>query len=186
MYWFHSTAESFTPPTRTMNKGDIPGQGGLASSYYTGQTLTRTFTVNFREFQNLPLHLIIQNWTAALDPYTGVSPLKGSEWIPESYKGSALAVYTKPVQGAEDGVIDADAIDEVYYFHGVMPETPVDQNFNQDISTNDFTVHPVTFSFDGWPLTKKDENVVERAISMLSDFSYVKDTYEKYLEDVRV
>jgi len=27
--WMHSTAEGFTPPSRTINKADVPGQGGL-------------------------------------------------------------------------------------------------------------------------------------------------------------
>lgn len=182
--WYHCTAEGFTPPTRTLNKADVPGQGGLGSSFVTGQTLTRTFTVTFREYQELPIFDITELWTSVIDPYTGVSELTGDLWVPKSYKGSAMAVLTKPSVSIDGTAISAKEIENVFFFHGVFPEAPPFDTLGSDISTNDVVQHSLTFSFDGWPLTRKDDGVVEQAVSVLSGNMYVDHTYTKYLQDV--
>ncbi|MEO5348945.1 MAG: hypothetical protein H7836_04805 [Magnetococcus sp. YQC-3] len=45
--WLHSSAESFSPPSRVTNFADIPGMGGTASSFATGGETTREFTVAY-------------------------------------------------------------------------------------------------------------------------------------------
>ncbi len=182
--WWHCTAEGFTPPTRTLNKADVPGQGGLGSSFVTGQTLTRTFTVTFREYQELPIFNILQLWCSVIDPYTGVSELSGDLWVPKSYKGSAMAVLTKPSISVEGQAITPLEIENVFFFHGVFPEAPPYDTLGTDIATNDVVQHSITFSFDGWPLTREDSGVVDQAVSVLNGNKYVDHTYNKYLQDV--
>jgi len=185
MNWWHCTAEGFTPPTRTLNKADIPGQGGLGSSFVTGQTLTRTFTITFREYQEMPIFNLLELWTSIIDPYTGVSPLAGNEWVSKNYKGSAMVILTKPSISAEESIVSGPEIEEVFYFHGVFPESAPWDTLASDISTNDVIQHNVTFSFDGWPLTKKDEGVMEKAEIALSNSTYYENTYKRSLEDVK-
>jgi len=180
--WLHSVAEGFTPPTRTLNKADVPGQGGLGSSFITGQTLTRTFTVTFREYQDLPIYGIMELWTSILDPYVGVSPLKGNQWLPPAYKGVAMAALVKPTM--ENDKISAKDIEQVFFFHGVWPETSPTDTLSQDISANDVLQHNITFSFDGWPLTKSSPGVVNKAVEMLDGSQYYKTTYVQYLSDI--
>jgi hypothetical protein len=182
--WLHSTAEGFTPPTRTLNKADVPGQGGLGSSFVTGQTLTRTFTVTFREYQDLPIFGIAEAWTSVIDPYIGISPVSGIQWIPASYKGIAMAVLTKPTMG-KDGKISATDIEQVFFFHGVWPETPPIDTLAQDISANDVLQHTLTFSFDGWPLTKANKGVTAQALEMLNAGNYYEQTYSQYIADIK-
>ena len=183
--WWHATAEGFTPPTRTLNKATVPGQGGLTSNFVTGQTLTQTFTVTFREFQDLPIFNLLQLWCSVIDPYTGVSNLPGQWWVPKSYKGSAMAIFTKPSLSVEGVPITPSEIENVMYFHGVFPEAPPYDTLGTDIATNDVVQHSITFSFDGWPLTREDDGVVDQAVSVLSDNMYVDHTYKKYLQDVK-
>jgi hypothetical protein len=185
--WLTSAAEGFTPPTRTLNKADLPGQGGLGSSFITGQTLTRTFTVTFREYRDLPILTIFDLWTSAIDAHTGVSPLAGVDWNPSSYKGSCFVINTKPTQSLSGtGLVSTD-IEQVYYFHGVFPESAPHDTFGQDIATNDVVQHSISFSFDGWPLTKEDPEVVNQALTYFSNAdkgSVFDTTYNPYLKSV--
>ena len=185
--WLHSTAEGFTPPTRTLNKADIPGQGGLGSSFVTGQTLTRTFTITFREYQDLPIFGIAELWTSIIDPYIGISPVQGKEFLPAAYKGVAMAVLTKPTMSSdgEKGGVSAKDIEQAFFFHGVWPETPPVDTLAQDISANDVLQHTLTFSFDGWPLTKSNKGVIDEAVNMLNASDYYSQTYNQYMHDIK-
>ena len=182
--WFHATCEGFTPPSRNLNKADIPGQGGLGSSYVTGQTLNRTFSITFREYRDMPLMQLFELWTSVIDPYVGVSEVNGSDWKAKVYKGSAFVVFTKPVGAYEANEIRKQDIEEVYYFHGVWPENPPHDAMATDISANDVVQYSINFSFDGFPLTKVDPNVVSQAQSLLSGWQYLKHTYQPYVADV--
>lgn len=178
--WMHSTAEGFTPPSRTLNKADVPGQGGLGASFVTGQTLNRTFTVTFREYRNVPILTATELWCSVIDPYMGVSPLTGADWLPKNYKGTAYAILTRPVQANGTGVIsDDDVIEQLFYFDGVFPEAPPYETFASDISGNDLLQHSITFSFDGWPLTRVDPNALAAAKKLI-DFGDYKNTYDSY------
>ena len=177
--WMHSTAEGFTPPSRTLNKADVPGQGGLGASFVTGQTLNRTFTVTFREYRNVPILTATELWCSVIDPYMGVSPLKGDEWLPKNYKGTAVAILTRPVQADGDGAATESDIEQIFYFDGVFPEAPPYETFASDISGNDLLQHSITFSFDGWPLTRVDKAAMDKAMDLLN-FSRYKETYDSY------
>lgn len=182
--WIHATAEGFTPPSRNLNKADVPGQGGLGSSFITGQTLTRTFTTTFREYQNLPIYQIFQKWTSIFDPHIGVSPL--SHLIPQSYKGAIYIIQTKPI-GAVNSKFTEDMLEQVWFFHGVFPEGDGGDALASDIATNDVSQSSITFSFDGWPLTKDTPKVVRRALGHLNSVAggYVR-TYDNYVDNMGV
>lgn len=170
--WFHSAAEGFTPPSRTLNKADVPGQGGLGASFVVGQTLNRTFTVTFREYRNVPILTMAETWCSVIDPYMGVSPLSGQDWLPSSYKGVACAILTRPVHADADKIEEKD-IEQVFYFDGVFPEAPPYETFASDISGNDLLQHSITFSFDGWPLTRADDAAMKFAVDRLKDANYM-------------
>ena len=180
--WFHSTAEGFTPPSRNLNKADLPGQGGVGSSFVTGQSLMRNFTVTHREYRDLPMMKLLELWTSIIIPYTGVSELGGNDWQAKSYKGHAFAILTKPVADPTS-MITAESVEEVYYFDGVWPENNPTDSLSQDISANDIVQYSVNYSFDGWPLTKSDSGVVDAAVTALNSYTY-QSTYDLYTSDL--
>lgn len=189
--WFHATAESFTPPSRNVTKGDVPGQGGLGSSWVTGQSLQRTFSVTHREYRDVPILKLYQLWTSVIIPHVGVSELAGVDWMGTSYKGHAFAVLTKPVgqNNVNHTIINGGSskwdVEDFFYFDGVWPENePVDV-LNQDISGNDLITYTMNFSFDGWPLMKQDETANSRLNEVLRSFNY-QSTYNNYLVDVNM
>jgi len=161
--WFHSTAESFTPPSKTVTKVDVPGMGGVASSFAAGQELSRTFTVAFREHQDMPIMKSLNQWTNVIDAKTGMSPL--AMHVPWEYKGMCLAALARPGVGVGPGVHkrpSIEQIDQLFLFEGVFPETLPYDTFNADIATNDTVQASVTFSFDGWPLTIENAAAVKQ------------------------
>lgn len=167
--WFLSTCESFTPPSRNLNKVDIPGLGGVGASFVSGQTLNRTFTTTFREYKNLTMLKMINIWSGVIDNYTGVSEVDGKQWNANLYKGFGCAILTKPT--STNGKISADDIEEVFIFDGLWPESTPYDALNQDISSNDSVQLSVTWNFDGWPLTSADSSVVTKALSLLNNLN---------------
>jgi hypothetical protein len=166
--WMHSTAESFTPPSKTLTKVDVPGMGGMASSYVAGQEINREFSCTFREYQNLPISTAIRTWASIIDTHLGRSPL--NNFSPDQYKGSCYAILCKPTVGdkTEMNVLSADHIEQVYYMEGVFPTTVPDDAMSADISTNDVAQLSVSFSFDGGYFTKENPSVVESALAALN------------------
>lgn len=184
--WLHTTAEGFTPPSRNLNKADVPGQGGLGSSWVTGQSLQRNFSITHREYRDVPLLRIFQLWTSVIIPHIGISEIPGSRWMGTSYKGHCFVILTKPTgHDSSNSVIDRDDIEELFYFDGVWPENePVDV-LQQDISANDIVQYSINYSFDGWPLTKMDEKALNKAVELLNGYKY-QTTYDLYQTDVDV
>jgi len=178
--WLHSTVEGFTPHTQTLNKVDIAGQGQVGSSFVGSVATTREFTCTFREYQNMPVLNVVRQWSAIFDPFTGVSPLKGSEFIPKNYKGAACIIQTKPVKST-DAVLDGDDIEELYIYQGVFPTTiPVDTAAASDITGNDTVQLSVTFSFDGAPLGAA-EITKATAAKWFQDFKSFS-TFDNYMD----
>jgi hypothetical protein len=195
--WLHSAAESFNPPSRTLTKVDVPGLGGLGSSFIAGQQLTRTFTCAFREYQDTPIFNTINTWTSTIDHHYGVSPLGGNEYIPANYKGSAWVFLCKPtltgtgtpgtkgntstsdfgssattsVTSSEGSIINKEDVEQFYFFEGVFPEGAPFDSFTSDISTNDVLQLSVTFSFDGWPYGKEHNDALEKGLNHMNTFS---------------
>lgn len=184
--WLHSTCESFTPHTQAITKVDVMGQGQIGSSYPVNVITTREFTVAFREYQFLPILNIIKQWAAIFDPFTGVSPLKGSQFLPPNYKGWAAIVQTKPVR-ADGSSFETSDIEECYIYQGVYPYTvPLDIASAEDITANDTVQLSVTFSFDGSPLTSAEEGVAEKVADLFSGYEVLNSqssggTFDRYL-----
>lgn len=181
--WLHSTVEGFTPHTQALTKVDIMGQGQIGSSYVANVTTTREFTLTFREYQNQPILNIIRRWAAVFDPFTGVSPLEGNNFIPQNYKGWVAVVQTKPVRSDGQDLTIGD-LEECYIYQGAFPTNiPVDTAGAADITANDTVQLSVTFSFDGAPMTSSEPKVSETVINLLKSMKYIGDadsTYAKY------
>lgn len=165
--WLHSTAEGFTPPTRTLTKVDVPGLGGMGSSFVAGQQLTRTFSCTFREYQDTPVFNAINLWTSVIDHHYGVSPMNGNQYLPANYKGSAYVFLCKPTIGNIDQGIQGIDVEQFYFFEGVFPESSPYDGFNSDINTNDVVQLNVTFSFDGWPYGREHTSHFERGMELM-------------------
>jgi hypothetical protein len=167
--WLHSTAEGFTPPTRTLTKVDVPGMGGMGSSFVAGQQLTRTFSTTHREYQNTTVFNSINLWTSVMDHHYGLSPMMGNEYIPANYKGSAYVFLCKPTIGGVHTGIESIDVEQFYFFEGVFPEGSPFDAFNSDINTNDVVQLNVTWSFDGWPYGREHKGHFEKGIELLSN-----------------
>lgn len=171
--WFHSTAESFTPPSKMLTMTDVPAMGGNASSFVTGAELTRTFTVAFREYQNTPIINALDTWTdTIMNPNLGISTLR--DFIPSEYKGTAYAILTRPTMKNDAYEIDVNDIEKVYHFDGVVPESSPHDALAADISGHDGIQLSVTFRFDGWPITDIHTPVIAKAVKAMNDTGSMK------------
>ncbi len=179
--WLQSTVEGFTPHTQTINKVDIVGQGQIGSSFVGSVTTTREFTLTFREYQNMPILNIVRAWAGMFDPHTGVSPLKGEEFIPSQYKGAVCVVQTKPATSSrEKKSIEEHEIEEFYVYQGVFPTTiPVDTAAASDITGNDTVQLSVTFSFDGAPISSSELDKSKVAAWFRDTLDYNATTFEE-------
>jgi hypothetical protein len=160
--WFNSTAESFTPPTRTLTSAVFPGFGGVNKSFITGQTIGNNFSVSFREYAKLPTIKLFNSWTNIVHNQTGLSPASEMNWNESLYKSECIVFITDSTQMQYDErsaeiKFNRDSIQELYYFYGVYPETNP-QDIQADIAANNSTPITVNFKFDGWPLTLQDLN----------------------------
>ncbi len=164
--WLHSTCEGFTPHTQTLNHAELQGQGQIGSSFVTGITTTREFTLTFREYQNLPILNIIKRWASVFDPFTGVSPLDGNRFIPLNYKGWCAVAQTKPVR-SKDEDLSLDDIEECYIYQGVTPTNIPLDSLGSDITTNDMAQLSCTFKFDNAPLTSAEPGVTDKVLELL-------------------
>ncbi len=182
--WLHSTAEGFTPPTRTLTKVDVPGMGGMGSSFVAGQQLTRTFSCTFREYQDTPVFNAINRWTSVIDHHYGVSQMNGNEYLPANYKGCAYVFLCKPTVLSYDLGIQGIDVEQFYFFEGVFPESAPQDAFNSDINTNDVVQLNITFSFDGWPYGREHRGHFDRGLSLMQDiYSYnLEGTFDNHIQ----
>lgn len=181
--WFHSTAEGFTPPNRSITKVDVPGMGGMGSSFIAGQEITREFSATFREYQNLPIIQALRTWGSVIDPHLGRSGLTDT-YLPSDYKGQCFAILSKPILSGDNKDIKSTDIDQVYYMEGVFPTTVPDDAFSQDIATNDVVQLSVTFSFDGGFFTKEVPEVVNAAVQRLNELNGIKNSFDKSISSI--
>lgn len=141
-------AESFIPPTRLLNFGELIGFGGVKRQIVTGQTTSNTFTISFREYQDLPIYKIFTQWSLAINPFSG--------HITNKYKGFCCIGFMKPICNGLDSVAHAHMspifkpnFEQFIFFEGVSPENQPIDNFDTDISTNESKTMDIVFKFDG-------------------------------------
>jgi hypothetical protein len=180
--WLTSTCEGFTPHSFTVNTVDVIGQGGIGATFPVNKTVTREFTTTHREYQNLPMIKVIRLWASVFDEYAGVSPLKGAEFIPSSYKGQLAVLQTKPTV-SRTSTLTADDIEECYIYHGVFPKNVPTDTISSDVTANDTAQLSITWSFDGAPLTSAEPNIVDGVLSRFQEYNYMN-TYDKYLNQI--
>lgn len=182
--WLHSTCENFTPHSTTPNFADLTGPGQVGASFPVNKTITREFTLAFREYQNLPILRILKTWNSIYDDFLGVSPLKGYEFIPVNYKGICIVVNTKPVGASMEPLEPAD-VEEVYVYRGVMPKSVPTDALAADQTANDFIQYSVPFSFDGAPLTSSDGSwVIDYCLTHINSLGTYQMTYDKFIQGI--
>ncbi len=156
-----SCCESFTPPSRSIEKGEVPGFGGIKVYTPTTTSISGSFTLTFKEYFNSPVFQSIHLWASMIQPHFGVFSMDKCNF--SDYKGSVTVLVNKPTSsGSEDVVtIDEKCIEQVFHFVGVFPENSPYDAFNSDIASNDLITISVNFAFDGAPLTKENFSLSE-------------------------
>jgi len=159
-----SLCEGFQPPgDRQLKYEDVMGMGGVDSSFITGQTIDRNFSLNFRDIWGAPVFRIHRAWTSIIDPIYGglVKNTKTTDFnfVPKEYKGKVLVVQTKPIafDGSNQSIKEEDII-KVDLFDGVFPTTDLSSMYDSNIADNTIVKPTVQYRFDG---TKYDETQLE-------------------------
>lgn len=177
------SAESYTPPgDRTINLQDVQGQGGVDSSFITGQTITREFSIQYKDYWGAPIFRIHRQWTSYINPYLGASTMAVT-FSAKEYKGACMVIQTKPVvRGAGNDPIEWKAADiiKVDYFDGVQPLTDLKSAYDANITDNSFVKPTVQYKFDGFPLDETNPQVIEKAIGVLNGASLFTKTSDLY------
>lgn len=165
------SAESYTPPgDRQLNIQDVQGQGGVDASFVTGQTISREFSIQYRDYWGAPIFRIHRAWTSYINPYLGGSVMAGN-FAASEYKGVCMIIQTKPVvRKASDSAVEWSANDiiKVDYFDGVQPMTDLKSAYDANITDNSFVKPTVQYKFDGFPLDETDSNVIDLAVNILN------------------
>ncbi len=177
------SAEAYTPPgDRTINLQDIQGQGGVDASFITGQTITREFSIQYKDYWGAPIFRIHRQWTSYLNPYLGASTM-AENFSSAEYKGACMVIQTKPiVRQAGDTNIqwkESDII-KVDYFDGVQPMTDLKSAYDANITDNSFVKPNVQYKFDGFPLDETNSTVLTKATEVLNGASLFNKTSTLY------
>jgi len=177
------SAESYTPPgDRQINLQDIQGQGGVDSSFITGQTITREFTIQYKDYWGAPIFRIHRQWTNYINPYLGASTIADT-FSANEYKGACMVIQTKPiVRQAGDNNINwkANDIIKIDYFDGVQPLTDLKSAYDANITDNSFVKPQVQYKFDGFPLDETNDTVMIKAVNILNSASLFTKTSDLY------
>jgi len=171
-----SAAEGYTPPgDRQLKTEDVMGMGGVDSSFITGQTIDRNFSLQFRDYWGAPIFRIHRQWTQYLNPYfggvTGHADGTGTLFQASDYKGTCMIIQTKPVTKLE-GNWSADHIIKVDYFDGVFPTTDLKTAYDSNITDNTIARPTVQYRFDGFPLDETNPEVLNKALQALESVRY--------------
>jgi len=165
------SAESYTPPgDRQINIQDVQGQGGVDSSFITGQTISREFSIQYKDYWGAPIFRIHRQWTNYINPYLGGSTM-ASTFSASEYKGACIVIQTKPIarKVGADAIAwkDSDII-KIDYFDGVQPTTDLKSAYDSNITDNSFVKPTVQYKFDGFPLDETNSTVLSKAVTILN------------------
>jgi hypothetical protein len=173
-----SAAEGFTPPgDRQLKVEDIQGQGGVDSSFITGQTIDRNFSVQYRDFWGAPLFRVHRQWTEYFNPYYGGHAGGGllgnsSMYSALEYKGTCMVIQTKPITKQVGEAWAEQDIIKVDWFDGVIPITDLKSAYDANITDNSFVKPTVQYRFDGFPLDESHPDVMHKALQILKSVDY--------------
>jgi len=169
-----SAAEGFTPPgDRQLKTEDIMGQGGVDSSFITGQTIDRNFSIQYRDYWGAPLFRIHRQWTQYLNPYYGGSVI-GQQFSADEYKGTCMIIQTKPVTRTTQQEWAPSDIIKVDFFDGVFPITDLKSAYDSNITDNSIAKPTVQYRFDGFPLDETNPAVFAKALNILNTVDYAR------------
>jgi len=180
------SAESYTPPgDRQINIQDVQGQGGVDASFITGQTITRDFSIQYKDYWGAPIFRVHRQWTSYINPYLGGSTM-AEKFSASEYKGACMVIQTKPVIrkiGDTGSNWTADDIIKIDYFDGVQPTTDLKSAYDANITDNSFVKPTVQYKFDGFPLDETNSDVMDKAVTILNGaktFNKIEELYENF------
>lgn len=188
-----SSAEGYTPHAdRQMNLQDTQGLGGAGgASFITGQTISRDFSIQYKDYWGAPIMRIHRTWTGYLDPYLGVS-VKADKFASNEYKGTCMVIQTKPVARQVGNTATEWKIEDIIkvsYYDGVQCLTDLNSAYDANITDNSIVKPTVNYRFDGYPLTETTPSVVETAVAILNNAQIFKNTesiYNKLMVDSNI
>lgn len=181
------SAESYTPPgDRQINLQDVQGQGGVDASFITGQTISREFSIQYKDYWGAPIFRVHRQWTNYINPFLGGSTM-ADKFSASEYKGACMVIQTKPVvrkvgdsrEWSESDIIKID------YFDGVQPTTDLKSAYDANITDNSFVKPTVQYKFDGFPLDETNQKVLDKAVVILNGaktFDNVEKLYNTFAE----
>jgi len=178
-----TAAEEFTPHADAQVKIiDADGQGGVGSSFISGKSITREFSITYKDFWDAPIFRIHRKWSF-INPYFGASDI-AHDYSASEYKGVCMVIRTKPV--VRKGNWSLEDIIKIDYYNGVFPKVDLSSVYSATINDNQLVRPQVTYSFDGFPLCETDDNVLKAAVEILNQqeiFRSIEDSYSKLTSD---
>jgi len=180
-----SAAEGFTPPgDRQLKYEDVQGMGGVDASFITGQTIDRSFSIQYRDYWGAPIFRAHRQWSSYLNPYYGgvaintfTNSAQGTMFSANEYKGTCMIIQTKPItpKGPSSAYAhtfkEADII-KVDFFDGVFPVTDLKSAYDSNITDNTIARPTVQYRFDGFPLDETNSMVAASALHLLNTMDY--------------
>ncbi len=177
------SAEDFTPPgDRQLNLQDVNGQGGVDASFITGQTITREFSIQYKDYWGAPIFRIHRQWTGYINPYLGGSTM-AQDFTSAEYKGSCMVIQTKPIVrqvGATQVQWKEEDLIKIDYFDGVQAMTDLKSMYGSNITDNSFVKPSIQYKFDGFPLDETNADVVSKALTIMNSASLFTKTSKLY------
>jgi hypothetical protein len=169
--------ESYTPAgDRQIKYEDVIGLGDVGSSYITGQTIDRNFSLMFRDLWGSPILKIHRAWTSIIDPIFGGLVRNADDkdeikFLPSTYKGSVIVIQTKPIAIYEEytqNKLTAEDIVKVDLYTGVFPTTDLSSVYDANITDNSIVRPTITYRFDGAKYDESyDKTLVDTALQLL-------------------
>ena len=171
--------ENYTPAgDRQIKYEDVIGLGDVGSSYITGQTVDRNFSLMYRDLWGSPILKIHRAWTSIIDPIFGGlvknNDDENLEFLPSTYKGSVIVIQTKPIAIYEETTkskITNDDIVKVDLYTGVFPTTDLSSVYDANITDNSIVRPTITYRFDG---SKYDESYDSSLITFAKELLQTK------------
>jgi hypothetical protein len=165
------------------------GAGG--ASFIAGQTITREFGIQYKDYWGAPIMRVHRTWTGFLDPYLGAS-IVAKDFSSSEYKGTCMVIQTKPVARQVSGtpqVWTTNDIIKVAYYDGVQCLTDLNSAYDSNIMDNSIVRPQVQYRFDGYPLNETNDTVVATAVAILNSakiFNNTESIYNKLVSNTNV
>lgn len=159
--YLHCVADSFNPPSKTIQKGEVSGFGGIKKYIPLNQQITSNFSITFFELAGMPIHKIFKIWTSMFNSQYGFSH-------PSVNKGQAYIFQCKPTWTHESRLAPSDKdVEEMFYFEGIFPESDGSDVLVSDISENGIVKYSTQFSFDSYYFGSENSDILLQGMDLL-------------------